>query len=628
MSALAGVFGPAAGSSGPVLQEMFAAMRNRAAGEPESVDVPGARVGAARHNWEVEVSGWSGPLVARDERWIVAADASIYYLADFRRQLRLTTRESGTGELLLAALRRWGPHFTRYLEGDFAIVAYERQRERVLLARDFGGRRSLVYSLAGRSLVVASSPNAVVCHPNVSADYDLGFIAASASAVIGPGHRTAYRNVAVVPGGSTLSIEGGRVCEVDRWAPAPAGSAWEPESPAAAEELRFLLQEATKERLATTGATTVWMSGGWDSTAVFASACAALDSSGSRASRPILPISMTYPADDTGNEDDHIRAVAERWSAPIRWIDADQIPLIADSDRRARLRDDPMMQPFEGKMRKLSQLTRELGSRIALDGFGGDQLFQVSTSSVIADHLYYARWSHLWHEWRQWSGTAREFARLAVLPLTSPALRRWVGAIRGRPVPGIWDRGFPDWIVASPEVTAELEPEFEQRPDEGAAEYEWRKGMCTSLVARAVSWNFAFGLDEGVLLRTPLFDRRVVTFAASRPLSDRRAGEDGKWILRRAMAGLIPESVLAPRRFKTGTPAGYFKRQFQGAATAEVAKLFVDRRSELERLGLVNRSALLQATEQYAARGSHGVGAIIQQTLEAERWLAARVNAG
>ena len=626
MSALAAVFGPAASSSGRVLQDMLGALRHRASGEPEIITAPGAAIAAARHDWEATLSGWSGPLIAEDDEWIVAADATLYYLADLRRALRLTRREPNTAELLLHALRMWGPRFGQYVEGDYAIIAWQRRRERLLLARDFGGRRNLAWARANGSVVVSSSADAVVRHPDVSREVDRGFIAASASAVIGPGYRTGYRQVAVVPHGATLLFEGGHVHEADRWTPPPSGTGWEKESsPAADEELRQLLFDATRERLDPSGPTIVWMSGGWDSTSIFASACAALDAAGvDRSTRPVLPVSLFYPGDDLGNEESYIRAISEHWRVPVRWVDSDQIPLIAESESRALKHDDPMGQPFEGQMRTLSQVTRELNGRVALDGFGGDQIFHASSAAVIADHAFHGRWNGLVAEWRGLSVTAREFVRLAVLPHLSPQTLEWIGAVRGRPLSGFWERGFPPWILPTPEALGELVPEFEQLPDESASQFEIRQGSLSSIVGRNVAWNMAFGLDEGVQLRAPLFDRRVVAFAVARPMSDRGSAGDSKRILRRAMNGLLPEWVLAPRSRKTGTPRGYFHKHFPPIVRREVDLLFGTRKSNLEALGILDRAVYMEAVERYALKGEHVLGALIQRTLDAERWLAVR----
>ncbi len=630
MSALAAVFGPGAGSAGAVLPAMFAAMRHRASAPPESCLTPTAALAAARHSWESGVSGWHGPLIAESGDWVVVADASLYYVAELCRKLGVQRGhgQPETGQLLLMALRKWDTRFARHVEGDYAIVAWDRRRDRVLMARDFGGRRNLAWArTSDGSLVVASSPAAVVKHPQVSSDYDPVFLAASAAGISAHGYGTAYREVSVVPAGGTLQFVDGRALLVDRWDPPPFGSGWESStSAAAAEQLRSLLQDAARERLADDAPTTVWMSGGWDSTAVFASAAAALESEHS--GRPLLPVSMTYPADDTGNEDAHIRAVADRWNVPIRWVQADDIPLFEDTANRALLRDDPMAQPFESKMRHLSRVSRTLGSRVALDGFGGDHLFLVSSAAITADHFFSGRWSQLYGEWRGWPGSAREFARLSVLPHLSPSTRRWLGSLRGRPIAGFWDRFLPPWLQPRAEVVRMVEPELERQPGEGAAEYESRKGIVSPFVARAVSWNHSFALEEGVLVRAPLFDTRVIAFACGRPLSDRGGGGDSKRILRHAMKGLLPDSVLAPRPRKTGTPAGYFRRQMQAHLMDEVAAVFGGSPGELERLGILDAGVFRQAVEQYAGSGEHALGAMLQLTLEVERWLAARSARG
>src|SRR5512134_2820934 len=126
MTALAGVFGPAAGSSEPAVRDMLRTMRNRASNPAEEFVSNGVRVAAARHEWEARVNGWSGPLIASDDYWVVAADATLYYVADLKRRLKVAPRTAATGELLLLALHKWGPRFAQFVEGDYAIVAWER----------------------------------------------------------------------------------------------------------------------------------------------------------------------------------------------------------------------------------------------------------------------------------------------------------------------------------------------------------------------------------------------------------------------------------------------------------------------------------------------------------------------
>jgi hypothetical protein len=145
---------------------------------------------------------------------------------------------------------------------------------------------------------------------------------------------------------------------------------------------------------------------------------------------------------------------------------------------------------------------------------------------------------------------------------------------------------------------------------------------------RALSWTHAIALEEGILLRSPLFDGRLIEFTATRPLSERGGGIDSKVVLRHAMRDLLPPEVLAPRSRKTGTPADYFKRQMQAAARFEFDQLFGSGQSRLEEMGIVDLEKLKMAMGEYERTGSHAVGAALQLTIETERWLAAQSQDG
>lgn len=607
---------------------MLDRLRNRATGAPEGFEAPEALLVGRRHDWEAGLPGWKGPLLVDAADWVIAADASLYYQADLRRRLAPHVRvdpDAATGELLLAALRTWGDRFARHVEGDYAIVAYDKVRRRVIASRDFGGRRALVFAVTpDRTLVIASSPNAVVEFPDVPRTYDLDFIAAAASGLFDNGERTAYAAVKAVAAGATMAFAGGRFTNVDRYELPPFDAGWEDATPAdCAEQLRTLVQEAALERLPHTGVATVLMSGGWDSTSVF---CAASDAVQRR--RPGLelrPVSIRYPEGDRGREDEYVIAVAARWNAPVRWIDADEIRLLEDAERRAEVRDDPRIQQFEGMMRALSRATREMDARVSLDGFGGDQLFSVSSGSVLADHFFYGRWIRLLKDMRPWGRSApKAFAEHCLIPYLSREMLDLIGTVVGRHVSAPGDGAAPPWIVQTDGVRQQTLSAFPRHVGEGAAARESRSGMLNSLLARAVSWNHAITLEEGIQTRSPLFDLRVIEFATARPLSDRGGGPNSKIILRRAMEGLVPAEVLETRTVKTGTTVDYFRKQFREAGPNELRHFFGQAPSRLERLGVVNGPSLRRAIARYETSGGHALGVALHLTLEAERWLAIR----
>ncbi len=605
-------------------------MRTRASSEPEVECDPGVSIAASRHPWEAELGGWTGPLVHRSANWLIAGDSTLYYLRDLRRRLAVAgwlPRDPNSGALVAAALDTWGDTFARYVEGDYAFIIYDRRRSRLLLARDPAGKRPLAWTrLNDGTVVVASSPNALVAYPGVSAEYDLSAVVAAAAGFMGRGDRTAFAAVHIVMAGQTLVHEARPgVRTADQWVAPEFSDDWAGEPSADdADQLRALLEEATCERLPERGVASVWLSGGSDSTAVFGAGRAGLARYG-RTAVDFTPVSMSFPTDDTGYEDDVIRDVAARWRAKIHWIPIDGIPLFAEQERRVAVRDDVMAHSFESVVRALMRGTRAIGARVALEGVGGDHLFHVS-DSVLADHLFFGRWGALvegWRARRHWHW--RDFARACVLPHLSDDTLLWIGGLRGRSIRNYWEAPAPSWVRPLEVVATEKRPHSQKRPDESAAGFEIRRLVTTPHLPRVLSWNHGFGLEEGVQVRTPLLDRRVVEFAATRPVSERNNGRESKVLLRRSMRDLLPDSVLRPKPYKMGTMAGYFGRQTELLKT-EIQRLLGPgvRRLELERLGAVDRAVLTEALNRYIGGHEHHLGAYLHMTLEAERWLAWR----
>jgi hypothetical protein len=276
----------------------------------------------------------------------------------------------------------------------------------------------------------------------------------------------------------------------------------------------------------------------------------------------------------------------------------------------------------------MSRAAIEGSARVVLDGVGGDHLFSVSGGAELSDHLFMGRWRQVMGAWQEWGAKGpRRFLRLALLPYLSRGTLDWMASLRGgRRFAGFWDGDLPPWIMPAPGVVAQLVPETERGPTESAAAYETRRVLTMPLVARALSWNQGITSEEGVSIRSPLMDGRLIRFAAGRPLNERGAGPDSKLILRNGMRGLIPTKVLQVRGAKTGLPTDYFRRQLQPVVVEEVRRLFGKPESVLSRLGLLRQEQFTQVVAAYADTGGHWLGAKIHITLEVERWLAARVG--
>jgi asparagine synthase (glutamine-hydrolysing) len=611
---------------------MQARMRSRGLDRTAVSIGPDAVLAVGRYVWELG-GDFSGPvLTAQDADLRIAADATLYYREDLLRALRLagvSPLSMAPSHLILAAYRAWGVKCTDRLEGDYAFVLWDQTERRAFAARDFGGKRTLFFAEIGETLIVASATAAIAAHPDCPLDFDLSVIGETAAGMWGVTPGTSYAAIKPIPAGSNLVRESsGRTHIEANWHPPILGSAVGPPFDEAVEELRDLLSAATAERLATVGPTSVWMSGGWDSTAVFASGERKLEEAGS--GDHLQVVSLSYPVGDPGREDDWIRDVAGRWGAPIHWIDVDDIDLFADIRSRAARRDQPFGHVFELWNKALMCQSVEVGSKVALDGNGGDQLFGL-TNRFMADLFWTGRWLSLHREWRAKRGRRfRDFFHNAVQPRLPASVLRAAGHLRGgRELSNLYIREPAPWI--RPEFDRqyglrEKEVQFsEQLPRHSwsAAEAYWY--FASPYFPRIFSRLSDVGSETGVELRSPLLDRRVVEFAAVRPREERNSGEESKRLLRAAMAGLLPDNVLATRPTKTGHPTAFLYR----SAKRDYPGLLDDVLSNplLGDLGIVDSIKLRTASEQFGRRPTVALALSLYQTIETELWLRGRASA-
>lgn len=636
MTAILGVFCNAESGRTPsetIARRMLEAMRARG-GDREAIWVQdGALLAVSRHHWECDDDLAGGALVAESDGVVAVTDAALYYTDDLRRALArrgITPLGKGPAQLVLAAYRAWGDDCAGRLEGDFAFVLWNRTTRRVVAARDFGGKRTLCWAQMGGTLVIASTVNGALAHPECPSELNLTAIAATAAGMFAVGHETAYRAIQVLPAGWTLGRRDGSRSELFRhWNPPPVNDRHAMAFEDGAAELRGLLQRAAAERMPNRGEVAVWLSGGWDSTAVFGTAQQALRDRGD--ARRLRPVSMSYPADDPGHEDELIEMVARRWGAEPHWLRIDDVPFFDRPAERAARRDEPFAHAFEMWHRALARGGRATGARVVLDGMGGDQLFQVS-EVYLADLLRRGQWIRLAHEWRAkglGGSGIRSFARTAVEPLLSERARRAVAALRrGRRPAGYLERRPPAWISRAFVAQTGLEERERafapQREHVSCAAFETEWYLSHAYFPRVFGVVAGFALEEGVELRSPLYDRRVIEFALSRPRVERSSGRDTKLLLRRAVRGLVPDQVLASRAARTGITSGYFDTSMRRHFPALCDGLMRD--SALASAGIIDAEAFRRWCDHYVRHGGAQLGVTLFFTVQAELWLRLRLH--
>lgn len=642
MSALAAIIGRGPSSQAtPRVERMLRAMAAVGGSErwvsesPLGSSEATVTLGASAHPWEL---AWRPLAMATSGAVSVAADTTLFHRNDLRRALGRP--EDGTANdaaLILAAYAHWGTAGIAKLEGEFAFVLYDRDRRLVIAARDFAGLRPLVFAPLGESLLIASRTEGLLSDPGVPRALDLASLTTVAAGLWSHSPQTVFRAIKELPAGHLLVAEldtNGGLRATPRveafWSPPPRVETRRLPLGPAAEELRALLVSAVRERVAPDGPTAISLSGGWDSSAVGSAATLVL--SGTDRAR-LRPVSISYPPGDPGREDEIIETVTTAWGVTPAWIPVDEIRLLGgttgDPVAEAAARALPFAHSYEHWNRALSRRARAAGARVILDGVGGDQLFQIS-DIYLADLFARGQWIELATQWRARGGRSlRDLWQWAVRPALPDALNHGIARLRGAPAaPDYLTRRPPLWFrakfLAQHDVMARELAARPVAPRGDRVLIETHAFLRFAFFTRVVALLRGYALEEGVALRSPLLDDRVVRFAAQRPWSERADRKETKILLRKAMEGLIPPQVIAPRTHRTGITSAYFLRQLRGPARPVLESLLKD--PVLASIGMIDPVRLRRAWEHVLAHDDDETGARVFFTLQTELWLRSRTD--
>ena len=485
---------------------------------------------------DAPVAGPLGAAVVEAERWRGTAGWHVLYadldLAERSALARTLGRSDADLELVRAALARWGADAPLHLGGQFAVAAWDGDRQRVVAVRDGIGFRPLVFAARPGRLVVGGDVRAVLA-AGVPDDLDEDVMAAVLLDVgfrpVSVG-RTCYRAVDELRGGDRL-VWAGQTTRVETW--------WDPEDvpsvpvrglDAVGEALRAVLREVSDEAVRG-GPAGVHLSSGIDSGTVAAFAAEAAE----RAAE-IPPVAFSWqwpPGAAPAPEHARVAAVAERWGLPVVWCPPTLETHLAAYALDPTLDPATMWAPEESTRHAASAR----GVRVLLSGWGGDEATSYSGRGRVSGHL-------LRHGPR---------GPLATVAAADPvyALQRLRSLRQRRERDRIVTLGdLRDAALAGdhasfvrPEVLRRATlPEPEPPPSAPRAHlaWLWRRGH---LGMRASAWARA-GVAYGLRYRYPLLDRRVLALVMGVPLEawlpHRRLR---RWPLRAAGAGLVPDAV-------------------------------------------------------------------------------------
>jgi asparagine synthase (glutamine-hydrolysing) len=445
------------------------------------------------------------------------------------------------------------------LDGMFAFAIWDAAAERLVLARDRSGIKPLYYAeLPDGGLVFASELSAILAHGRVDAALGVdGLASYFFSDYVHPPH-TIVRGVKKLPPGHSLVWQRGRL-ETPRsfWqVPAPEASPIESEQ-ALAQTLWAGIERAVESQLVADVPVGIFLSGGIDSSTVAAAAVR-------RAGRRMTAFSIGFE-DPTFDESAQARLVAQTLGIDHVTETLREENLLEVVDLALDGLDEPLADPSFLPTYLLSRLAAR-HVKVVIGGDGGDELWggYPTYPAHRAGRLYAAV-----PAWIRARLVDRAIARLPIddrYQSLEWKLRRFTERWEDDPIRRhlrwMSSADLPDLAAAIPAARelppATLDAALPATGDglQRLLALDFTTYLPGSVLTKVDRASMAHGLE----VRPPLLDDALVDFAFSLPGRYKLRGRRGKYLLRRAARGKIPDAIVDRPKKGFGIPLAAWLR--------------------------------------------------------------------
>lgn len=487
-----------------------------------------------------------------------AVEADLTNIDALRRECELAP-EATAAQVVACQYQRHGLRCLETLDGGFAVVLWDPELERLVLAVDRHGFRTLYWMMEGSRLLFSSSITAIESVMRQRAEVDPAAIMQFLVHTVVPAPLTVYKGIRRLEAGTQLTYQRGRLRETRYWNLSYKESA-KVNIPEWREELRECMRQAVHSQL--TGCDPrhigAYLSGGTDSSSIVAFASEQLS--------PVNSFSI-YFEDPRYDEIDFARTAAshfrtQHYEKCLNAADAaEAIPKIVE------YYEEPFANSSAIGAYYCARLARDNGMDMLLAGDGGDELFG-GNERYAADKKF-AMYGALPKALQQGIKVAANLLP-QVGPLSLPG--RY---IRRAEVPNP-KRMFSYNFFLTAQGIESLDPDFaaQARP-EGALEIAQghfdSAPHATSELNRLLYLDVKMTLSDndlrkvigtaelaGMRVRFPLLDRRLAELSGRIPSILKLRGFKKRYIFKEAMKGILPAKILYKKKHGFGVPVGYW----------------------------------------------------------------------
>jgi asparagine synthase (glutamine-hydrolysing) len=505
----------------------------------------------------IDLAGGAQPMATPDGRYHITFNGEIYNYVELRAAMEqegVSFVTHSDTEVILQQFARSGAACLQHFNGMFAFAIWDREQERLFVARDRLGVKPLYYCLRNGELIFASELKALLPHPalerrldplSVSKYFTYGYV---------PAPHTIFKDVYKLQPGTCLMFDRQGLRQEVYWdIPLEDNPVNDSNVDECAEGLLALLRDAVVKRLRSDVPVGVFLSGGLDSSTITALAAGAV-------SGRLHTFSVGF-GEKTYDESPYARQVAQQYGTEHHH----EILSASDAVRLLpgvmKILDEPFADASILPTWMLSQFASR-SVKVVLGGDGSDELFAGYPS--FQAHRLMERLSFLpigvrdgFNRLVRRLPVSHRYASLEFLLQqlikgsgVSPEIRflLWMGYYGNEQKRQLFAPGFRDALLR----TNAFEDAINYVRQSGLfCDFERLQYLCLKMYMQddiLVKVDRA-SMANGLEVRGPFLDYQVVEYASRiKPEYKLRGLRGTKYILKHAVRDLLPARIIHRRK--------------------------------------------------------------------------------
>ena len=446
-------------------------------------------------------------------------------------------------EVIIHAYEEYGADCVKQFNGAFAFAIWDKNRQRLFLARDRLGIKPLYYYINANRFIFASELKAILEYEGVRRNINISALNEFLTYRYVPSERTLIENIYKLLPGHILLLKDGKIQTSKYW-DLVENITDEPEE-YYVERLRELLRQSVKQRLMSEVPLGVYLSGGLDSSCVVALMSEITDK--------IKTFSVGFGSEGK-NELEYARFVSNYFGTNHHELNVGEKDLSLLPEMVWHM-DEPIGDAAALPIYVLSKFAKKEVT-VVLAGEGGDELFAGydnykimmlghKVCKLLPGFVKHKLFPIIGNHFAESSNVRRGLNLLAarneaeqylgVISLFNEDELRKLGDFN---LDSNLNNYFPD----------------DARLLNKLLYFGIKTWLPNDFFIKADRMTMAHAVEE----RVPILDHNIVEFAFTIPPRLKLKGSNGKYIFKKAMVGLLPEQIINRKKQGFNAPMDYW----------------------------------------------------------------------